>query len=201
MQVRVRLSLLLLCAVLLGSAAATSDDKTNQDDSLDSKSSLPTDESVKDHTTTGKVVAGQIFVDSEEAEVESLLQDEEDSSKTQEEEISFLESPNPSSKTYEELKRVRKPVLTAIEGTAHGEPCHFPFLFLDKEYDECTSDGREDGRLWCATTYDYKTDEKWGFCETEEDAAKRRQMQEAEMIYQAGMKILNGSNRKSQKRE
>nr|BAB24113.1 unnamed protein product [Mus musculus] len=109
MQVRVRLSLLLLCAVLLGSAAATSDDKTNQDDSLDSKSSLPTDESVKDHTTTGKVVAGQIFVDSEEAEVESLLQDEEDSSKTQEEEISFLESPNPSSKTYEELKRVRKP--------------------------------------------------------------------------------------------
>lgn len=56
--------------------------------------------------------------------------------------------------------------LTAIEGTAHGEPCHFPFLFLDKEYDECTSDGREDGRLWCATTYDYKADEKWGFCES-----------------------------------
>lgn len=70
---------------------------------------MPTDESVKDHSTTGKVVAGQIFVDSEEAEVESLLQDEEDSSKTQEEEISFLESPNPSSKTYEDLKRVRKP--------------------------------------------------------------------------------------------
>lgn len=56
--------------------------------------------------------------------------------------------------------------LTAIEGTAHGEPCHFPFLFLDKEYDECTADGREDGRLWCATTYDYKADEKWGFCES-----------------------------------
>lgn len=58
------------------------------------------------------------------------------------------------------------PALTAIEGTAHGEPCRFPFLFLDKEYDECTSDGREDGRLWCATTYDYKEDEKWGFCES-----------------------------------
>ncbi|KAK2104548.1 Protein sel-1 1 [Saguinus oedipus] len=93
------------------------------------------------------------------------------------------------------------PALNAIEGTAHGEPCHFPFLFLDKEYDECTSDGREDGRLWCATTYDYKADEKWGFCETEEEAAKRRQMQEAEMMYQTGMKILNGSNKKSQKRE
>lgn len=170
-----------------------------------SQGALPTDGSVKDHTT-GKVVAGQRFVDSEDSEVESLLQDEEESSKSQEEvsvteDISFLDSPNPSSKTYEELKRVRKPVLTAIEGTAHGEPCHFPFLFLDKEYDECTSDGREDGRLWCATTYDYKTDEKWGFCETEEDAAKRRQMQEAEAIYQSGMKILNGSTRKNQKRE
>uniref|UniRef100_A0A452SFN1 Protein sel-1 homolog 1 n=1 Tax=Ursus americanus TaxID=9643 RepID=A0A452SFN1_URSAM len=63
--------------------------------------------------------------------------------------------------------------LTAIEGTAHGEPCHFPFLFLDKEYDECTSDGREDGRLWCATTYDYKADEKWGFCEKKQNIMLR----------------------------
>lgn len=57
-------------------------------------------------------------------------------------------------------------VLTAIGGTADGEPCHFPFLFLEKEYAECTADGREDGRLWCATTYDYKKDQKWGFCES-----------------------------------
>lgn len=56
-------------------------------------------------------------------------------------------------------------VLTAIGGTADGEPCHFPFLFMEKEYAECTADGREDGRLWCATTYDYKKDQKWGFCE------------------------------------
>lgn len=141
--------------MLLGSAAASSDEETNQDESLDSKGALPTDGSVKDHTT-GKVVAGQRFVDSEDSEVESLLQDEEESSKSQEEvsvteDISFLDSPNPSSKTYEELKRVRKPVLTAIEA--------------------------------------------------EEDAAKRRQMQEAEAIYQSGMKILNGSTRKNQKRE
>lgn len=78
-----------------------------------SQGALPTDGSVKDHTT-GKVVAGQRFVDSEDSEVESLLQDEEESSKSQEEvsvteDISFLDSPNPSSKTYEELKRVRKP--------------------------------------------------------------------------------------------
>ncbi|XP_023559580.1 protein sel-1 homolog 1 [Octodon degus] len=201
MQVRVGLTLL-LCAVLLGSAS--SDEEGNQDESLDSKTSLP-DESVKDHTIAGRVVAGQIFVDSEESELESPIQEEEDGLKSPDgegapEEISFLESPNPE-KAYEEPRKVRKPAMTAIEGTAHGEPCHFPFLFLDKEYDECTSDGREDGRLWCATTYDYKTDEKWGFCETEEAAAKRRQMQEAEMLYQTGMKILNGSNKKSQKRE
>ncbi|KAI6055558.1 protein sel-1 homolog 1 [Marmota monax] len=205
MQVRVGLTLL-LCAVLLGSALASSDEEGSQEESLDSKNSLPSDESVKDHTTTGRVVAGQIFLDSEESELESHIQEEEDSLKNQEgesvtEEISFLESPNPENKDHEEPKKVRKPALTAIEGTAHGEPCHFPFLFLDKEYEECTSDGREDGRLWCATTYDYKTDEKWGFCETEEEAAKRRQMQEAETMYLTGMKILNGSHKKSQKRE
>uniref|UniRef100_A0A452SFH0 Protein sel-1 homolog 1 n=1 Tax=Ursus americanus TaxID=9643 RepID=A0A452SFH0_URSAM len=144
-----------------------------QDESLDSKTSLPSDESVKDHNTAGRVVAGQIFLDSEESELESPIQEEEDSLRSHEgesvaEEISFLESPNPENKDYEEPTKVRKQALTAIEGTAHGEPCHFPFLFLDKEYDECTSDGREDGRLWCATTYDYKADEKWGFCEKQE---------------------------------
>lgn len=79
-----------------------------------SQSSLPADESVKDHTTTGRVVAGQIFVDSEEPEVESPLQDEEEGPKTEEEggtteEISFVDSPNLSSKSYEEAKRARKP--------------------------------------------------------------------------------------------
>ncbi|XP_055394799.1 protein sel-1 homolog 1 isoform X2 [Bubalus kerabau] len=205
MRVRVGLTLL-LWAVLLGSALASSDEEGNQDESVDSKTSVPSDESVENHSPASRVIAGQIFLDSEESELESPPQEEEDNLRIQEgesiaEEISFLESPNPENKDYEELTKVRKPALTAIEGTAHGEPCHFPFLFLDKEYDECTSDGREDGRLWCATTYDYKADEKWGFCETEEEAARRRQMQEAEMMYQTGMKILNGSNKKSQKRE
>uniref|UniRef100_A0A8C3AQP5 SEL1L adaptor subunit of SYVN1 ubiquitin ligase n=1 Tax=Cyclopterus lumpus TaxID=8103 RepID=A0A8C3AQP5_CYCLU len=34
-------------------------------------------------------------------------------------------------------------------GTAHGEPCIFPFLFQGREYFDCTTDGRGDGRLWC----------------------------------------------------
>uniref|UniRef100_A0A8C2BVX9 SEL1L adaptor subunit of ERAD E3 ubiquitin ligase n=1 Tax=Cyprinus carpio TaxID=7962 RepID=A0A8C2BVX9_CYPCA len=39
-------------------------------------------------------------------------------------------------------------VPVAIGGTASGEPCIFPFLFQEKEYSECTTEGRGDGRLW-----------------------------------------------------
>nr|KAF6487230.1 SEL1L adaptor subunit of ERAD E3 ubiquitin ligase [Rousettus aegyptiacus] len=149
MRVRVGLTLL-LCAMLLSSALASSDEDGGQDESLESKTSLPSDESVKDHSTAGRVVAGQIFLDSEESELQSPIQEEEDSLRGQEgesvtEEISFLDSPNPENKDYEEATKVQKPA--------------------------------------------------------EEEAAKRRQMQEAEMMYQTGMKILNGSNKKSQKRE
>lgn len=75
---------------------------------------MPPDESVKDHNTAGRVVAGQIFLDPEESELESSIQEEEDSLKNQEgesatEEISFLESPNPENKDYDEPKKVRKP--------------------------------------------------------------------------------------------
>ncbi|XP_007472751.2 protein sel-1 homolog 1 isoform X2 [Monodelphis domestica] len=207
MSVRVRLALLLYGALLVcGAVWAASDEEGGQDESLDSKTSLPSEETVKDHATAARVVAGQIFIDSEEPELESPAK--EKSFKNQEadvesiiEETSSLEMPNLENKDLEESEEVLKSVLTAIEGTADGEPCHFPFLFLEKEYAECTSDGREDGRLWCATTYDYKTDEKWGFCETEEQAHKRRQMQEAEAVYQAGMKILNESSKKTQKKE
>ncbi len=57
-------------------------------------------------------------------------------------------------------------------GTAHGEPCVFPFLFQGKEYLDCTTDGRGDGRLWCATTYDYDQEKKWGFCESKSSTLK-----------------------------
>ncbi|XP_022624225.1 protein sel-1 homolog 1 [Seriola dumerili] len=86
-------------------------------------------------------------------------------------------------------------------GTAHGEPCIFPFLFQGREYSDCTTDGRGDGRLWCATTYDYDQEKKWGFCETEEQAQQRLQAEEAEEQYQTVLGMLNATTRRTQKKE
>ncbi|KAM4633110.1 protein sel-1 homolog 1 isoform 2-T2 [Polymixia lowei] len=86
-------------------------------------------------------------------------------------------------------------------GTANGEPCIFPFLFQGIEYSDCTTDGRGDGRLWCATTYDYDQDKKWGFCETEAQAEQRQQAEEAEEQYQTVIRMLNATTRKNHKKE
>uniref|UniRef100_A0A665USI8 Mannose receptor, C type 2 n=1 Tax=Echeneis naucrates TaxID=173247 RepID=A0A665USI8_ECHNA len=50
-----------------------------------------------------------------------------------------------------------------IQGNSHGRPCYLPFLYDGQWFHSCTSIGREDGHLWCATTYDYGKDERWGF--------------------------------------
>uniref|UniRef100_A0A8C3C268 Protein sel-1 homolog 1 n=1 Tax=Cairina moschata TaxID=8855 RepID=A0A8C3C268_CAIMO len=162
------------------------------------------EDQVKDHSTGTRVVAGQIFLESgksdPQSEDEENFHSQEEEKENSLEELNSLEMSNLVHKELEEAE-IQSPVLTAIGGTADGEPCHFPFLFMEKEYAECTADGREDGRLWCATTYDYKKDQKWGFCETEEQSNKRRQIQEAEDVYQTGMKILNESSKKAQKKE
>uniref|UniRef100_A0A3Q4BKI1 Uncharacterized protein n=1 Tax=Mola mola TaxID=94237 RepID=A0A3Q4BKI1_MOLML len=49
-------------------------------------------------------------------------------------------------------------------GTSVGEVCVFPFTFMKESYTECTKEGRTEGRKWCATTANYDTDRKWGFC-------------------------------------
>ncbi|XP_027763433.1 protein sel-1 homolog 1 [Empidonax traillii] len=192
------LGLALLCAAALPAA----DEEGNQDESLDSKT-LSAEDQVKDHSTGTRVVAGQIFLESgksdSQSEDEENFHSQEEEKENSLEELNSLEVSNLLNKDLEEAE-MQSPVLTAIGGTADGEPCHFPFLFMEKEYAECTADGREDGRLWCATTYDYKKDQKWGFCESEEQSNKRRQMQEAEDVYQIGMKILNESSKKAQKK-
>uniref|UniRef100_W5NFE2 Insulin-like growth factor 2 receptor n=1 Tax=Lepisosteus oculatus TaxID=7918 RepID=W5NFE2_LEPOC len=48
--------------------------------------------------------------------------------------------------------------------TTKGEVCTFPFKYHKKSYNSCTTDGRTNGDLWCATTDDYNRDQKWGFC-------------------------------------
>ncbi|XP_040414060.1 protein sel-1 homolog 1 isoform X2 [Cygnus olor] len=199
-----RLLLLLLGAAALGAAAlAAADEEGNQDESLEPKT-LAAEDQVKDHSTGTRVVAGQIFLESgksdPQSEDEENFHSQEEEKENSLEELNSLEMSNLLNKDLEEAE-IQSPVLTAIGGTADGEPCRFPFLFMEKEYAECTADGREDGRLWCATTYDYKKDQKWGFCETEEQSNKRRQMQEAEDVYQTGMKILNESSKKAQKKE
>uniref|UniRef100_A0A8C5T5E2 Mannose receptor C-type 1 n=1 Tax=Malurus cyaneus samueli TaxID=2593467 RepID=A0A8C5T5E2_9PASS len=49
-------------------------------------------------------------------------------------------------------------------GNSFGAPCVFPFMYKKQWLAECTAAGREDGWLWCATTADYDTDQRYGFC-------------------------------------
>uniref|UniRef100_A0A8C2BVY1 SEL1L adaptor subunit of ERAD E3 ubiquitin ligase n=1 Tax=Cyprinus carpio TaxID=7962 RepID=A0A8C2BVY1_CYPCA len=154
-----------------------------------------------DDNDGSKIMAGHAYVP--DAQTESSTTDTGVESEVEGVEQEDLPSqpPPPEERHKEGDIQVSSVVPVAIGGTASGEPCIFPFLFQEKEYSECTTEGRGDGRLWCATTYNYNTDKKWGFCETEEQAEQRRLVEEAEEQYQDAIKMINSTNRRSQKNE
>lgn len=61
-------------------------------------------------------------------------------------------------------------LLYTFDGNSDSSPCVFPFEFDGKSYDQCTSEGRNDGLKWCATTSNYDVDTKYGFCPSPADA-------------------------------
>ena len=46
-------------------------------------------------------------------------------------------------------------------GNANGRACAMPFIYEDKIETKCLP---HEGKKWCATTSNYDTNKKWGYC-------------------------------------
>ncbi|XP_060908334.1 protein sel-1 homolog 1 [Labrus mixtus] len=185
---------LLIILILVAAKGITADEEQHVDDGPELKSYHDPDSDEEDVRLTAEIVAGASVTSGHDvSQPEEEKQSPEDGLEGEEKE-DLPEQPPP---VLEKPKEV--PVVNG--GTAHGEPCIFPFLFQGQEYSDCSTDGRGDGRLWCATSYDYDQDKKWGFCETEEQAQLRLQAEETEEQYLSILRVLNATTRKTQKRE
>uniref|UniRef100_A0A8C4DXQ9 Protein sel-1 homolog 1 n=1 Tax=Dicentrarchus labrax TaxID=13489 RepID=A0A8C4DXQ9_DICLA len=172
----------------------TADEEQHGNDGPELKSYHDPDSEEEDVRLASGIVAGASVTSGHEVSQPEEVKQTPDNGLEGEEKEDLPEQPSPVEEKSKEV-----PVVNG--GTAHGEPCIFPFLFQGKEYLDCTTDGRGDGRLWCATTYDYDQEKKWGFCETEEQAQQRLQAEEAEEQYQTVLHMLNATTRKTQKKE
>ncbi|XP_034084591.1 protein sel-1 homolog 1 isoform X2 [Gymnodraco acuticeps] len=172
----------------------TADEEQQGNDGPELKSYHDPDGEEEDVRLAGEVVAGASVTSRHE-----ISQPEEEKPSPEEglegeEKEDLPEQPPPVEEKPKEI-----PVVNG--GTSHGEPCIFPFRFMDKEYSDCTTDGRGDGRLWCATKYHYDYEKKWGFCETEEEAQQRLQVEETDEQYLTVLRMLNATTRRTQKKE
>ncbi|XP_027025082.2 macrophage mannose receptor 1b [Tachysurus fulvidraco] len=62
------------------------------------------------------------------------------------------------SRPYEELY--------TLGGNGFGRPCHFPFMYKNKWYADCTRDDSSVKRPWCAVESKYEDNHLWGYCPT-----------------------------------
>lgn len=197
MSTTTRLFWLLFILSIVVSTGVTADEELEGNDTPELKSHHDPNSEEDDVPVGSRIVPGMATLPQEasEPEVETSPDSEAQEGFLEAEEKEDLPTQPPP------VEKKPKEVPVVVGGTANGEPCLFPFLFQGKNYVDCTIEGREDGRLWCATTYDYDSDKRWGFCETEEEAELRHQAEEAEQQYQTALRMINATTRKSQKKE
>ncbi|XP_062323403.1 protein sel-1 homolog 1 isoform X1 [Osmerus eperlanus] len=192
-----RLLWLLIIFSIVVSKVVTADEEAEGNDTPELKSYHDPNSDEDDVPVGSRIVAGMVTSPSKASQPEVEAKPDsgaEDGLLEGEEKEDLPTQPPP-------IEQKPKEIPVVVGGTANGEPCLFPFLFQGNDYMDCTTEGREDGRLWCATAYDYDRDKRWGFCETEEQAELRRQAEEAEEQYQAALRMINSTTRKSQKKE